>query len=176
MSILSKSVKPPGSGWAAIPNGKQGGYRRRGAGKKYEYWYPGGAQPAEGKTAHHEILKDYKLEIVSNDPKRAKEIATKIKEGIEKTADICKMNPAVCRGNMGVPRSNMPQVMDVSIKEMLQGSESDKKKAATAVAMGADPNSSKSIKDHLLDKLQDRGWATQGHPARDQGGKVVRNG
>lgn len=38
-------VKPPGSGWQAIPNSKSGGYRRQ-HGSSWEYWYP---------SAHHAL-------------------------------------------------------------------------------------------------------------------------
>lgn len=148
------ATKPPGAGWQAV--GKVGGFKRRGAGGKWEYWYPGD-QPDKSGRLHHEELKDYNLEIVSQHPDRAIEIAKRLKDGIDKSADICRMNPPVCRGNLGISRSSMPQIMDVPIKDMLQGSESDRKKAEAAIEAGADPNSEKSIKDLLLDKLKARG-------------------
>ena len=149
-------MRPKGNGWQAV--GKVGGFKRRSAGGKWEYWYPGDQPTRDGKL-HREELKGYDMEIVSQHPERARDVAKRVKEGIDKAQDICKLNPPVCRGNMGISRSSMPQIMEVSIKEMLTGTESDKKKAKAAIEMGADPESDKSIKDLLLDKLKARGVA-----------------
>ena len=67
-----------------------------------------------------EHVKGYNLDVVGEDYAQAAEIAKKISEGIDKSADICKLRPAVCEGNLGLSRDKMPQIPgDMSIKEML---------------------------------------------------------
>lgn len=73
---------------------------------------------------HREEIKEYKLTIVGDDARQAVEIARKIKKGIEKSADICKMNPPVCEGNMGLTRDKMPQIEgEKTVKQMLRTDE-----------------------------------------------------
>ena len=109
-----------------------------------------------------ELLSDYNLKIVGGDKKRAAYVAKKVQEGIDKSADICKVEPPVCEGNLGISRDNMPQVMDKSVKALLKSDKpGDKKKGEAAVAAGADPNSDKSILDHLLGGLKKSGVAVK---------------
>lgn len=113
-----------------------------------------------------EALPEYHLEIVAGgdreleeaDVERAKEIAKKVKEGIQAAADVCKMSPPVCEGNLGIGRDNMPQIMDKPIKELLKSKDpKEKAKGEAAVEAGADPKSDKSMKDILLDSLRESG-------------------
>jgi hypothetical protein len=148
--------RPPGGGWQAV--GNKGGFKKRAAAGKWQYWYPDDdPKTAPGGKQHVEELADYKLEIVGSNVERAKHVAQKMKEGIDKAADICKLNPPVCQGNLGIGRDNMPQIMETSIKQMLQGSDEDKMKAQAAIDLGADPNTDKTIKDQLLEALQKEG-------------------
>jgi hypothetical protein len=174
---LVKAERPSGGGWAAIPKGKKGGYRRK-RGSGYEYWYPGGSS-RPGATApikssvpqeYREELKEYNLEIVAGadkklepgDIERAIDISRKLKAGIEASADICKMSPPVCAGNMGIPRSEMPQITEKPLKEMLASdSPEEVRKAKAAIEAGADPDHDQSIMDQFLSKLKARGITVQ---------------
>jgi hypothetical protein len=162
---LAKGGPPQGGGWQPIPGGKKGGYRKR-SGTGYSYWYPGGADGRPARHEHHEILDEYNMEIVagadghlsSEDVKRAVDIARKVKEGITASADVCKLSPPVCQGNMGIPRSNMPQILEKPVKEMLASDDpEDRMKARAAIAVGADPESDESPFDQLLNRLKSEG-------------------
>lgn len=83
--------------------------------------YPPNAKADDLDPDHREEIADYKLEVVGNDARQAVEIARKIKEGIKKGSDICKLNPPVCEGNMGLTRDKMPQIEgEKSVKEMIR--------------------------------------------------------
>lgn len=169
---LSKADKPPGGGWGPIPAGKKGGFRKKVAGG-YEYWYPGreGTKDQEPKAARHERheeLSEYNLTVVAgadgalseDDVKRAINVRKKMKEGISAAADVCKISPPVCEGNLGIPRMHMPQLMETSIKQMLNSDDpEDRKKAQAAIDVGADPDSDKSVMDQFLDVLKNKGVA-----------------
>lgn len=93
--INEKLVKA--GGWEPIPGGKKGGQRRRKAGGGYTYRYD---------------IPDYKMHVTSDTEEGARKQAEKTKGGIEKSADICKITPPVCRGNLGIERKDMPQFDD----------------------------------------------------------------
>ena len=109
-----------------------------------------------------EAIKDYKLDIVGDDAKQALDIAQKVKEGIEKAADICKIKPPICRGNKGLSRDKMPQIDgDKPVKEMLASDKPDERaKGEAMVQAGADPNSEKTIQQQMLDYLEKNGVKT----------------
>ena len=52
--------------------------------------------PAIDPEVFHEALPDYKLDVVGHDVAQAKAIAAKIKDGIDKSADVCKMPTLSC--------------------------------------------------------------------------------
>ena len=105
-----------------------------------------------------ELLADYNLRIVGDNKKRAIYVAKKMKEGIEKSADICKLSPPVCEGNLGISRDNMPQLMDQSVKSLLNSEDpGDKKKGQAAVDAGADPDSDQSPLEQFLETLKKEG-------------------
>ncbi len=60
-----------------------------------------------------QLLDEYKLDVYDVDHKLAEEVAFRIGQGIQDAADLCQMTPPVCAGNLGVPRSSMPQLGDV---------------------------------------------------------------
>lgn len=124
--------------------------------------YPVNAEADDLSPEHREEIADYKLSIVGDDARQAVEIARKIKEGIKKGADVCKLNPAICAGNLGLTRDKMPQIEgDKTVKQMLESSnELDKKKGQAMVHAGADPNSDKTILQHMLDHLEKHGVKT----------------
>ena len=151
--------------------------------------------PGELAELHREEMPEYNLVVIAGedgnltkkDIERAKDIHKRVKKGIEDAADFCDINPPVCEGNLGITRDNMPQIMDVPVKELLKSDkdrlkdmsdkdkakwdkksdeEKDKKKAKwtlerkkgqAAIDAGADPDSDKSQKDMWLDKLKSSG-------------------
>lgn len=58
--FIMKSASPPGGGWQSVPGGHRGGFRRRGHGGGWEYWYPGGVPTHHGAphAAHAEKEQD----------------------------------------------------------------------------------------------------------------------
>lgn len=119
-----------------------------------------------------EILKDYKLEVVGDDQEQAAEIAKKVKEGIEKSADICQMSPPICKGNMGLTRDKMPQIPgDMSVREMLDSSDpATVAKGEAADAAGADPADERPILRQMLDTFRAEGVKVE--PKRIPVGKL----
>lgn len=105
---------------------------------------------------------DYNIQIVGKDAKKAIEIARKLKKGIDKAADICKMSPSVCKKNKGLTRDKMPQIDgEKSVKEMLASSKPDERaKGEAMVQAGADPNSDKTILEQMLSHFEKNGIKT----------------
>jgi hypothetical protein len=96
--------------------------------------------------------------LTKEDIDRAIEVKKRLSKGIDKAADFCKFKPSVCKGNLGIVRSSMPQIMDDPISKLLASDdESDRKKAKAAIAAGADPNDSKPIKERWVEHLEKKG-------------------
>ena len=112
---------------------------------------------------HREALAEYDLDIVGDDVAQAIEIAKKIKEGIESSADICQMSPSVCKGNKGLTRDKMPQIEGDKTLQQLQSSKdpADKRKAEAMIAAGADPDVKQPIMQQLVDHLSKKGVKTK---------------
>jgi hypothetical protein len=128
--------------------------------KIHDHWQESEERGSKEDTEYgeEELLADYNLKVVGGDKKRAAYVAKMVQEGIDKSADICKVKPPVCEGNLGISRDNMPQIMDKSVKALLKSSNpSDKKKGEAAVAAGADPDSDKPIIDIFLSDLKKGG-------------------
>lgn len=106
-----------------------------------------------------EEIKGYNIDVVGNDARQAVEIARKLKKGIEKSADVCKLSPPVCKGNMGLTRDKMPQIEgDKTVKQMLASDDPlDKKKGQAMVHAGADPESDKTVVQHMLEHFEKNG-------------------
>lgn len=121
------------------------------------------------KPEHREAIKEYKLEVVGNDAAQAVEIARKIKEGIKKGSDICKMNPPVCEGNKGLTRDKMPQIEgEKTVKQMLKAVKKDgspdneaRAKGRAMVQAGADPDSDKTVMQQMIDHFKANGVKTK---------------
>lgn len=177
-----------GGGWEPAPRSRKGAYRREMPGGGYQYWYPGqGAQPEQkgedGKVTskarrardpvheHHLELEGYNLEVIAQakgelteeDIKRAEFVAEKMKKGIPAAADVCQESPPVCEGNLGIPRDQMPQLLDVSLADMRAKAEQEQdphkraeamEKVEAAIAAGADPDDERSIAEQFLDSLE----------------------
>ena len=121
------------------------------------------------KPEHREEIKDYNLEVIGHDAAQAVEIARKVKEGIKKGADICKMNPPVCQGNKGLSRDKMPQIEgEKTVKQMLEAVKKDgspdeeaRAKGKAMVQAGADPKSNKTIMQQMIDHFKENGIKTK---------------
>ena len=124
--------------------------------------YPPDVPPRKLKPRHREEIAGYNLEVVGDDAVQAVEIARKVREGIEKSADICKLSPPVCVGNKGLTRDKMPQIEGgKSVAEMLRSDdEEDRAKARSMVEAGADPDDTRPILDQLLAHLDRNGVGT----------------
>jgi len=189
---LIKSKAP--KGFAPIPGSKKGGYRKKsGTGWTYWYpdgkgarssaKSEGGEEKSEGKSEGKKRMKvedteglsdgvkerlaSYNLEVVEDagsSPELAIEIAKRLDAGISESADVCKQSPPVCAGNMGIPRADMPQIMDDTIKDLLSATKKDgspdeakRKKGQAAVDAGGDPESDKTPFDMMLDHFKSEG-------------------
>ena len=115
-------------------------------------------------------LPDYKLELLAGkggvlDKARienAKDIKSKlewlagrIESGLKESADLCKMNPPVCRENMGLERNQMPQTMDKPVKQLRAAMEDNEFKAlSTALASAKKDNPAVPLDTVITDKKQ----------------------
>jgi hypothetical protein len=86
--------------------------------------YPPGTSVEDLEPEHREELEGYNLAVVGKDAAQAINIARQLKEGIDKSADICKLAPPVCQGNKGLSRDKMPQIEGgLSVKQMSRSDE-----------------------------------------------------
>jgi len=109
-----------------------------------------------------ELIKEYKLDVVGNDVRQAAQIAAKVRKGIQEAADICKISPPVCVGNLGLPRSKMPQIEgDLSVVELLGGDRANPPKGEAIIAAGGSPTDERTTLDQFLDALEDKGVKTR---------------
>lgn len=96
--------------------------------------------------------------VTRGDVARALHVAQQLHKGIDSATDFCKVNKPACKGNLGITRDNMPQIMDKSVKALLSSKKpADRKKGEAAVAAGADPESDVSTQDQWLDSLKKSG-------------------
>lgn len=111
-------------------------------------------------------IPEYKITVVAGQDKklnkedieRAIDIKKRLKAGIQEGADFCKFKPSVCKGNLGITRDNMPQIMEDSIAKLLKSDKAaDRKKAQAAIDAGADPNDTKPIKEQWVEHLAKKG-------------------
>jgi hypothetical protein len=104
------------------------------------------------------VLDKADVENAKNIKEKLKWLGDRIKKGITEAADICDMNPPVCAENMGITRDHMPQVMDKSVKDLLNSEDpKDRKKGEAAVAAGADPNDDRPVLQQLMDDVETEG-------------------
>ncbi len=112
---------------------------------------------ANAKCTHVEPLTEYCLEVVGDDAKQAKAVAKAIKRGIEASADICKMRPSVCVGNLGLARNKMPQVAsDLPLPDLLAGDAKDRARARAVMTTGGRSNAA-TVQAQLLRHLKATG-------------------
>ena len=77
------------------------------------YWTPRPLSEVAARSNPEEPLVEvgYQLEV-EGEPGEARDLAAMLREGIEKSADICAIAPPVCAENLGISRSYMPQFDD----------------------------------------------------------------
>lgn len=155
--VKGKKFKNPNTGnmvvFDSLPKEKQ---------EKIREFYREKNRPDEDEEKVQSKIEEYNLEIVGNNKKRAEYVAKKIVEGISKNEDICDTTPPVCKGNLGISRKNMPQIMDSTVKKLLNSSDpGERKKGEAAVKAGADPKSDKTIMEHLLEDLKKEGVSVE---------------
>jgi len=114
----------------------------------------------------HESIPEYNLEVVAgeggelseSDIERARYIASQVRRGIEEAADVCQLSPPVCAGNMGIPRSQMPQLTETPLAEMLASDDpGERLKAQAALEVGGDPTNPLSVFDQFVQRLKSEG-------------------
>ncbi|MFA6233841.1 MAG: hypothetical protein WC824_06590 [Bacteroidota bacterium] len=154
--VKGRTFRNPSTGnkvqFKSLPAGEQKKLR--------EHWAEASARGTdEDKTYEvRKPIEGYNLEIVGDNEKRAAYVHKKMKEGIDKTTDICVVFPPVCEGNLGITRDNMPQIMDKSVKALLASKDpAEQKKGKAAVEAGASADDDKPIMDHFLDGLKKKG-------------------
>lgn len=156
------TVKPKSDSGGSAPKKDDGGSKEKGKALPVE---EAREKIKDLPKPVRERLTDYNLDIVGDDMDQAIEIAKKLHEGIDRSADVCKMSPAVCKGNLGLPREKMPQIPgDKTVKEMLEAKNKDgspdtktRAKGKAAVEAGADPDDKRTILKQMLDHFKSSG-------------------
>jgi len=97
-------------------------------------------------------------ELTRGDLYRAVHVADHLAAGIDDATDYCKVNPPACKGNLGITRDNMPQLMDKTVADLLASDdEAEKRKGQAAVDAGADPESDKTVQDLWIEHMEKQG-------------------
>ena len=79
------------------------------------------SKKADGKVSSRDLLKGkYKLAVTGSGRDGREKAAGKLIKGIEKSADICKARPPVCKKNLGLTRDKMPQLDAPTTKRFLK--------------------------------------------------------
>ena len=91
---------------------------------------------------------------LGNDGDAARDIARKIMKGVSGGEDVCQVSPPVCDGNLGIPRHDMPQIMDDTLAKLQKKSSW---KAQAVLDTGGDPDSQKTMMDTMLDNFRAAG-------------------
>lgn len=99
---------------------------------------------------HEEVIEipGYNMEVIGPNYTsilNAKEIAQAVKAGFERNADVCKLRADVCLGNLGIPRQDMPQVIDVKPKDMIAQALAKIEALEDSLKTETDPSELKSI-------------------------------
>lgn len=104
-------------------------------------------------------IKEYKLRVVGDDATAALELARLLRRGINRAADYCKIKPAACKDNLGLPRSKMPQIAGGKTLSQLRRSKKpgDQAAAEAIMAAGGDPKTRGTIAQQFLARLKASG-------------------
>jgi DNA-binding ferritin-like protein len=105
---MMKAVPPP----PPADGGPGGSLKETHASGKGPFIGPRGGKWAdpEHKIPFKEDVPDYKLQVHGMTLEQAKDVATRMHAGIGQAADLCKINPSMCHDNLGIERSDMPQI------------------------------------------------------------------
>lgn len=116
-----------------------------------------------GSCTYSAALPEYCIEVVGENQAQAKSIRDALERGIQAAADICKMRPSVCRGNLGLTRDRMPQITgDANMLEMLEGDDKlDQRKAKAIGQAGGKKSNHQTIQQQFLDWLETKGIRTK---------------
>jgi hypothetical protein len=121
--------------------------------KKLKESPPPDIKSPEEKKIYTEKVSQYQVEIVGDNEENAKKVAAELAKGIKETADICKVNPPICEGNLGITRGNMPQLHDKSLKDMKADADKDEAEAAN-LTKKAEAATDEKEKKELTSKAQ----------------------
>lgn len=108
---------------------------------------------------YHEELTPYNVKVVGSDAKQAVEIARRLEKGLSGTHDLCDIHSHVCKGNLGLPRHQMPQIEDkTALQELLDSKDpGDRAKGKAIQQTGGDPSSTSTILELFLRSLAESG-------------------
>jgi len=85
------------------------------------------------KQPERSVCRMYKLDVLDADRDSARRVRGLIEKGIERAADYCKMKPSVCKGNLGLSRAEMPQILDTTADKLLKDKDPDKQALGRAI-------------------------------------------
>ena len=116
-----------------------------------------------GSCTYSAALPEYCIEVVGENETQARSIRDTLRRGIEAAADICRMRPPVCRGNLGLTRDRMPQITgDANMREMLESDDRlDRAKARAIGQAGGKKSNHQTIQQQFLDWLETKGVRTK---------------
>ena len=116
-----------------------------------------------GSCTYSAALPEYCIEVVGENETQARSIRDTLKRGIEAAADMCRMRPPVCRGNLGLTRDRMPQITgDANMREMLESDDRlDRAKARAIGQAGGKKSNHQTIQQQFLDWLETKGVRTK---------------
>jgi len=111
--------------------------------------------------------REYQLEVkgptgatgVGDDAHTAAEVARFMLGGLKLSANLCEQEPSLCADNKGIPRFQMPQVENKTVRQMMEDAHDPVAihKAQAMIAAGADPDDDTTILQHFLNRLEDAG-------------------
>lgn len=104
----------------------------------------------------------YQLEVTGDDKAARDRIARQLKKGISAAADVCKISPPVCVGNLGIPREQMPQIEgESSLSEMVVADDQlQRAKGKAILEAGGSKSKQTTVLDQMLNRLEAGGVKT----------------
>ena len=111
-SMIGNKAEPP------KPEAKGEKGESKGGGGGAPYIGPRGGKWADPQhTIPYTDIDKYKMRVSGKDHAG---VAKKLEAGIKQSADICKITPPICHGNLGIERKDMPQLPDDVIPSFLK--------------------------------------------------------
>lgn len=112
---LRKGQRPPGSGWQPIPNGKKGGFRKKGPNGKWQHWYP---DSRGGKAQQLSLFGAPPPKSKPEPPKGPNEDAATHRERVKALA---KVRDAIANAGQRVPASDGNLAGIVKLRSEIHG-------------------------------------------------------